>query len=246
MTGSADGWIWLAAIAAAGAAALALPARARWRPLGTVAAIGPQESANDLLHRWRGVWSLLAGVAGQTFVGGRPGAIAAVLLAAGCWWLIGRTEPAGVRRTREQATRQLPLLVDLFALGLGAGAAPSSALAMACTALPGPASDRLAGVRARLELGVDPGPVWASLTEDPALAALGRTMTRAHDSGAPVSALVARLAHELAQSQRALAQERARSVGVRAAVPLGLCLLPAFLVLGVVPVVAGLLSSLGL
>lgn len=245
MSGSAGGWLWLAVIAAAGAAALALPARARW-PLDPVVTVSPPASPNGLLHRWRGVWSLLAGVAGQTFVGGWPGAVAAVLLAGGCWWLIGRSEPTGVRRTREQATRQLPLLVDLFALGLGAGAAPASALTMACTALPGPASDRLAGVRARLELGVDPGPVWASLAGDPALAALGRAMTRAHDSGAPVSALVARLADELAQSQRATAQERARSVGVRAAVPLGLCLLPAFLVLGVVPVVAGLLSSLGL
>jgi hypothetical protein len=35
-------------------------------------------------------------------------------------------------------------------------------------------------------------------------------------------------------------------VGVKAAVPLGICLLPAFLLLGVVPVVGGLLSNLGI
>jgi hypothetical protein len=33
---------------------------------------------------------------------------------------------------------------------------------------------------------------------------------------------------------------------VKAAVPLGLCLLPAFVLIGIVPVVAGLLVSLGL
>ncbi len=38
--------------------------------------------------------------------------------------------------------------------------------------------------------------------------------------------------------------QRARRVGVRAAVPLGLCLLPAFLLIGIVPVVAGLVSDL--
>jgi Ca-activated chloride channel family protein len=39
------------------------------------------------------------------------------------------------------------------------------------------------------------------------------------------------------------AEDRARTVGVRAAVPLGLCLLPAFVVLGIVPLAAGLLAS---
>jgi hypothetical protein len=33
-------------------------------------------------------------------------------------------------------------------------------------------------------------------------------------------------------------------VGVKAAVPLGLCLLPAFVLIGIVPLVAGLMSTL--
>jgi hypothetical protein len=41
-------------------------------------------------------------------------------------------------------------------------------------------------------------------------------------------------------------EERARGVGVRAAVPLGLCLLPSFVLLGVVPLVVSLLQSLDL
>ena len=39
---------------------------------------------------------------------------------------------------------------------------------------------------------------------------------------------------------------RARAVGVRAALPLGLCLLPSFLLLGIVPLVVGMLSDLDL
>ena len=42
------------------------------------------------------------------------------------------------------------------------------------------------------------------------------------------------------------AKERARAVGVKAAVPLGLCLLPAFVLVGIVPVVAALLTNLGI
>jgi hypothetical protein len=57
---------------------------------------------------------------------------------------------------------------------------------------------------------------------------------------------MARLAAELDQRSRAGVEERARAVGVKAAVPLGLCLLPSFLLIGVVPLVAGLLRSLSL
>ena len=57
-------------------------------------------------------------------------------------------------------------------------------------------------------------------------------------------AAVERLADELARTARADVEDRARAVGVKAAVPLGLCLLPAFLLLGIVPLVAGLMSTL--
>jgi hypothetical protein len=59
-----------------------------------------------------------------------------------------------------------------------------------------------------------------------------------------VAAVVERLADDLAETGRAEVEQRARTVGVRAAVPLGLCLLPAFLLLGIVPLVASLVSGL--
>jgi hypothetical protein len=39
-------------------------------------------------------------------------------------------------------------------------------------------------------------------------------------------------------------ESRARAVGVKAAVPLGVCLLPAFVLVGVVPLVAGAVGVL--
>ena len=57
---------------------------------------------------------------------------------------------------------------------------------------------------------------------------------------------VERLADDLARSARADTEERARAVGVKAALPLGLCLLPAFVLIGIVPLVVALLSALEL
>jgi pilus assembly protein TadC len=71
-------------------------------------------------------------------------------------------------------------------------------------------------------------------------------MVRAHRSGSPVTDEVARLADELGHRARLRTEERARTVGVKAAVPLGLCLLPSFVLIGIVPLVVGMLRSLEL
>ena len=113
-------------------------------------------------------------------------------------------------------------------------------------ALPGPAAARLLPAASRLRLGADPEKTWRTLVDDPALAPLGRALARAQATGAPVATTVERLADDLTRNARAEVEDRARAVGVKAAVPLGICLLPAFLLLGVVPVVGGLLSNLGI
>lgn len=205
----------------------------------------PRHPAPDgLARRWRPVWSLGAAVAGLTWVGGPTGAVVGSLLGVAAWVGIGRLEPPGVRLARAAVRADLPHLVLLLAATVRGGAAPESGLETVCASLPGPAADRLADLRARLALGADPAAAWASLAEDPELAPLGRCLSRAHDSGASVVDGIERLAGDLARDRRAAAEDRARSVGVRAALPLGLCLLPAFLVLGIVPVVAGLATSL--
>ena len=236
----------LAGVLAALSVALALPAHpalARPRQTRPVQRAGAD---GDWLRRWRPVWVLLGGVAAAVFVGGTTGLVVAPAAGAATWLLIERSEPAAVRRERERARRDLPHVVGLLADALGSGQAPVEALATVTSALPGPASSRLALALPRLRLGVDPAQVWSDLSADPALGPLGRALDRAHRAGAPVVPAIERLSVELAGSGRAEVEDRARGVGVRAAVPLGLCLLPAFVLVGIVPVVAGLLSSLGL
>lgn len=157
----------------------------------------------------------------------------------------GRMRRRGKPRVRPDAiARQLPDLTLLLATALRAGAAPVEALAAACQALPGPAAEQLQPVVRHLRLGADPVDQWTELARQPGLGPLGRALARAHRHGASASETINQLAEELAEAELAAAEERARSVGVRAALPLGLCLLPAFVLLAVVPIAAGLLQPL--
>lgn len=196
------------------------------------------------IRRWRPVWAALAGAGAAAVLGGPAAPLAAGVGAVVVWVVAGRVEPPGVRRRREEVRRDLPHVVTLFGAALRSGAAPASAIDLVGRALPGAAADRIAAVAARLELGGDPVAIWSSLADDPALGPLGRTMARTHRSGAPVVAAVEALSEELSRRARGEVEDRARAVGVRAAVPLGICLLPSFLLLGIVPLVAGLATSI--
>ena len=55
---------------------------------------------------------------------------------------------------------------------------------------------------------------------------------------------VVRLAEQAREGARVRGQQAAERAGVLAVGPLGLCFLPAFVLLGVVPVVAGLVGPL--
>jgi Flp pilus assembly protein TadB len=235
---------WLAALAAGTAAALLLPPRGALLPPSP--ATPPVPDSSGWMLRWRPVWSLLVGLAAILFLSGPVAPVAAVVATVGTWVMIGRAEPADVRRHRDAVRRDLPHVVGLFGDALRAGQAPVDAMSAVVAALPGPATERLAAAVPRLRLGADPATVWTNLGDDPGLAPLGRAMARAHVTGAPVVQAVERLGEELARTARGEVEDRARAVGVKAAIPLGLCLLPAFVLLGIVPVVAGLMVSLGL
>lgn len=231
----------VAVVAAGVAASLLVPLRLRRPP---EPAVLPRAEDAGWLRRHRLLWSVLAGIGAATLVGGSASLPAAGAAAAAVWTVIGRAESPAARAEREAVRRDLPAVVTLLAAALRSGADPGEAVTVVADALPGPASARLAGVASRLRLGGDPGLVWAELAHDGELAALGRTMARAQMTGSPVVSAVERLATDLARNARGEAEDRARAVGVKAAVPLGLCLLPAFVLIGIVPLVAGLVTSL--
>jgi Flp pilus assembly protein TadB len=176
-------------------------------------------------------------------VPGAWGALAAVVAAAVVWRRSRHWESAAVRRRRARFEDDLPHVVDLMVAALHAGAAPGEALGRVASVLEAPTSEELAVWVSRLRIGADPVTVWTAMGRHPQLGRLGISLKRSAESGAPVVAALTRLAEDLRERRRADVEARVRQVEVKAAVPLGVCLLPSFVLVGVVPLVAG--SAIG-
>jgi Flp pilus assembly protein TadB len=188
--------------------------------------------------------ALTAGAATGFLVGGGGGFV----LGAVVTLLVGRTLrriPSRADRLRqERLLADLPLAADLLAACLRTGRPPESSIEAIAEGMGGPLGSELGTVAAALRLGCEPRAAWDTFLAEPVLAPFGRAMVRAWDSGAPLAVTLDRLATDARRSRRSRAEQKARAVGVRSAVPLGLCFLPAFVLVGVVPLVAGAVSGL--
>jgi Flp pilus assembly protein TadB len=158
--------------------------------------------------------------------------------------VIGRLESRSDRRRSDNLARLAPVVADLLAATLSSGAPMRPALAAVSAAVADPARECLARVVAALDLGAAPDEAWASVRSEPALAALADAVVRSARTGAPLADVLTRLGDDLRRDRRAVVEVAARTAGVRAVVPLAACFLPAFLLVGVVPVVAALAGQL--
>lgn len=133
---------------------------------------------------------------------------------------------------------------DLLAACLRAGMPVPDALGAIAGTVPVAAAEALRRTGELIALGAAPDEAWRPALDCAATAPLARAARRTARSGSALAGaaagLAARARVELAES----AQERAHRAGVLITVPLGLCFLPAFLLLGVVPVVIGLATRL--
>ncbi|HWH29223.1 MAG TPA: type II secretion system F family protein [Mycobacteriales bacterium] len=191
---------------------------------------------------------LVAAVALLALAPGPLGLVPAAAVALVGPGLLGRLEPAAVRRDRSRLLADLPLVLDLLGACLAGGAPLSAAAGAVGTAVRGPAGKRLQRVAGLLAVGAPAGAAWLALggpdPDDDPLGPAARSLARAAETGAPVAATLARLADDARRASRAAGTQAARRAGVLAVAPLGLCFLPAFVLLGVVPVVAGLAGPL--
>ncbi|MER5932722.1 type II secretion system F family protein [Streptomyces sp. NPDC002054] len=153
------------------------------------------------------------------------------------WGRAGRADPG-------EAERQLPFAADLLAACLAAGAGPVEAAEVVGESLGGPVGERLALAGAELRLGAEPDASWGRLAEIPGAGALADCLDRAARTGAPAAEPVARLAAALRAERARRATAGAQRAAVLVTAPVGLCFLPAFLAVGVAPVVIGMASGL--
>lgn len=204
--------------------------------------LGPRRQGLSPWSRWSG--AALAGVAAGTLVGGLSGLVVGIVVAVGAGWAVARLAPRDERVRRERLLADLPFAADLLVACLRAGVSPVQALETVAAGLGGPLGDELASVARTLRLGADASVAWARFLDQPDLAPFGRAMSRAWETGAPLADTLSRLADDARLARRVSAEQRARAVGVKAAAPLGLCFLPAFVLVGIVPLVASAVAGL--
>ncbi|SEP27892.1 type II secretion system F family protein [Trujillonella endophytica] len=237
----------LAAGCAAAAAALVLwapsPGPARARALARGPAEAARTAADDLAGRTRRRLLLAAGSGSGTALvaGGVLGLVVGVAVAVGVDRLLRRSEEVDARRVHAGLEDELPIACDLLAVCLSAGLPVGGALESVAAALTGPLGTELAAVGGRYRLGSAALAAWAGVPGP--VAGLGRVMARAGESGSSVVPALRALATDSRAELRARTEARVRAAGVWVLAPLGACFLPAFVCLGVAPMVLGIAAD---
>lgn len=156
-----------------------------------------------------------------------------------------RRREADVASAPSLSTADDPLAVasalDVFVACLSSGMAVAGAARATAPFAPPSLADVLGRAADLLALGADATTVWSSgPTDDARVEALCRLARRSASSGTALAHAVS----DLADQSRRDATDSARAAAERASVliagPLGACYLPAFVCVGIVPVVVGL------
>src|SRR5581483_4394812 len=177
-----------------------------------------------------------------------PGIVVAPLVAVSAFRVPDLVLAGRARRRRQQADRELPLLLDLLAAGSSAGLSGHLALVRATTVIRGPLRDELDRALFAIELGArwrDELRRVAERLDVPDLRRVVSTLARTDSLGTPLAEQVSALAAQVRDGRRAAVAERARKAPVKMLFPLVFLVLPAFLLLTVVPVLLTTLRSIG-
>jgi pilus assembly protein TadC len=147
-----------------------------------------------------------------------------------------RDGPGGLRDTA--------MMLELVAAMLDAGSGIGRSLELVAAAAAAQYRDSLRPVVSALAIGADWETAWrSSAVRLPEILELRDALGFAALTGAPSSAILYAQAARLRRERFRAAEKRAASLGVKLVVPLGLCSLPAFICLGVVPVLLALVPS---
>jgi Flp pilus assembly protein TadB len=195
-------------------------------------------------NRPSGTRQLIPAAAGMVIaavVGWPSGLVMGAVVTAVTWWLLKRA-----RHPPPADPMTVAAAWDLLAACLKAGLPVPTAVTAVSGQLPANAAHALRASADLLALGADPATAWEPATICQDTAALARGARRAAQSGTALADLVADLATTIRANTADAAEAAAQRAGVLITAPLGLCFLPAFVCLGVVPVIAGLAKQISL
>jgi Flp pilus assembly protein TadB len=151
------------------------------------------------------------------------------------------------RRTSAAADREIPVLLDLLAVATSAGLPPQLAFRRAVEAATGPLADELRSVLDASDLGGrwrDELIVVGDRLALPDLQRLLGALARTDSLGSSLAEEIEHLASDVREVRRAAAAQRARTAPVKMLFPLVFLVLPAFLLLTVVPVLLTTVRSI--
>jgi tight adherence protein C len=183
---------------------------------------------------------------GAAFVPVMPAA-APVAALCGWYWPVLRVRRDERRRLAALAA-DVPDVVDLFVLVIGAGLTVALAVDTVARRAAGPLGAELkrvcdeVAVGRRLADALDDVPARTGEPVRPLIAAL----VASERYGAPLTSGLERLAGDVRRDRRRRAEEAARRIPVKLLFPLVGCTLPAFALLTVAPLIAGAVRSLRL
>lgn len=188
------------------------------------------------------------GVLTGSVLGALTGLLGLGLAFAGRRWtaaLVHRAEVESAASNGAEQTSNMPpvdtaLVLELLAAQLRAGLAPLAALGTLAEALN---SRPLHTVCQRLQMGSGWGSAWSGSAAG-TFGELRDALAPAYTGGAPSTALLLSLADAHRLNERRAAERAAGKLSVALVVPLGLCSLPAFICLGIVPILISLLPTL--
>ena len=179
------------------------------------------------------------------------GALAVVVAPVGAW--VGYRTPQillrrRVARRREQAAVALPDAIDLLAVCTHAGLNLPMSLNRVAARSRGVLGQELKRTLEEIELGVPRHVAMRSLAQrnpNGDLEAMVGVLENAERFGTQVSASLESFAHEVRSRRRRSAEEQARRAPIKILFPLVFFILPAFVLLSVVPLMLSTFSSLG-
>ncbi|MDR1078076.1 MAG: type II secretion system F family protein [Propionibacteriaceae bacterium] len=157
---------------------------------------------------------------------------------------LGQFESQAHFAERNRLTAQLPGACELLAVCLESGQPLRRAVLVLAEVLDGPLAARLEEVSARVALGGDEADAWLGFAETPGMEDLSKEIVRCLNSGVGLAQVLRLLAVEKRREVFNLREVDARKVGVRSVLPMMVCFLPSFVLLGVVPIIGGIVSQM--
>lgn len=203
-----------------------------------------------LSARRRLLYAAGAGLALPALVPAPWALLAGPVLAIVAWLLVGRIEDGAVASTRADLSAELPQALTLLGTALSAGSPIRGAVAEVASVSPAATRRVLELVLGHVQVGRGEEEAWLALSADPIAAPVwgrpAKDLARTARSGVAVAEILAEHVARSRADRVARVERQARVVGVKSVLPLMVCFLPAFVLVGVVPIIAGLISTVNL